>query len=200
LKSRKVSGTALLPSSLVYTEDYMQEAIREAVGLFDNISSLQDAVRALENTAFPRQDISVLGNRKDIEEKFGSKAVSPAVAEDNPEAPRQSPVRTEEQVIGAGALVGSAAYIGAVAAAIAAGAVSVPATIAAVALGGGSGALAGGILAKVMGDHYTQEIKEQVDKGGLLLWVRTPDEEREHIACDIMQAHGAKHVKVHTIH
>lgn len=34
-----------------------QERIREAVGLFDNIDSLQEAVRALESTAFPRQDI-----------------------------------------------------------------------------------------------------------------------------------------------
>lgn len=178
----------------------MQETIREAVGLFDDITSLQEAVRTLENTAFPRQDISVLGNRKDIEEKFGAKAVAPAVVEDNPDAPRQSPVRTEEQVIGAGALVGGAAYVGAVAAAIAAGAVSIPATLFAVALGGGSGAAIGGALAKVLGDHYNHEIKEQIEKGGLVLWVRTPDEERENIACDIMQAHGAKHVKVHTIH
>ncbi len=79
-------------------------------------------------------------------------------------------------------------------------AVSIPATLVAVALGGGSGAAIGGALAKALGDHYNHEIKEQIEKGGLVLWVRTPDEERENIACDIMQAHGAKHVKVHTIH
>ncbi len=177
-----------------------QERVREAVGLFDNINSLQEAVRALENTSFPRQDISVLGNRKDLEDKFGEPAVSPAMVEDNAETPRESPVRPEEQTIGAGVMVGVPAYVGAVAAAIAAGPISIPATLAAVTLGGTGGALMGGLLAKLMGDHYTHEVDAQIQKGGLLLWVRTPDQERESLACDIMQAHGAKNVRVHTIH
>ncbi len=177
-----------------------QERIREAVGLFDNIDSLQEAVRALESTAFPRQDISVLGNRKDLEDKFGVSHVPPALVEDNAETPRESPVRTEEQVIGTGALVGVPAYIGAVSAAIAVGPVALPATLAAVTLGGAGGALLGGVMAKLLGDHYTHEVDAQIQKGGLLLWVRTPDQERENIACDIMQAHGAKNVRVHTIH
>jgi hypothetical protein len=176
-----------------------QERTREAVGLFDNISALQEAVRALEST-FPRQDISVLGNRKDLEEKFGTSSVSPALAEDNAETPRESPIREEEQAIGTGVMVGVPAYVGAVAAAIAAGPVSIPATLAAVTLGGTGGALVGGVAAKLLGNHYTHEIDAQIRKGGLLLWVRTPDQERENVACDIMQAHGAKHVRVHTIH
>jgi hypothetical protein len=176
-----------------------QERIREAVGLFDNINALQEAVRALEAT-FPRQDISVLGNRKDLEEKFGAPAVSPAVVEDNAQVPRESPVREEEQAIGTGVMVGVPAYVGAVAAAIATGPVSIPATLAAVTLGGGAGAVLGGVTAKLLGNHYTHEIDAQIQKGGLLLWVRTPDQERENVACDIMQAHGAKHVRVHTIH
>jgi hypothetical protein len=182
------------------SQENNNEAVREAVGLFDNIASLQDAVRELENTAFPRHDISVLGNRRNIEEKFGTASVHPVVVEGNAEAPRQSPVRPEEQGVGTGALVGGAAYVGAVAAAIAAGGVSIPATLAAVALGGGGGALAGGVVAKILGDHYKHEIEEQVEKGGLLLWVRTPDKQRESLACTIMQAHGARYVKVHTIH
>ena len=53
------------------------------------------------------------------------------------------------------------------------------AVAAAAALGGGAGGLAGTWLAKVLGDQHAQRIKEQLDHGGLLLWVRTWDAPQE---------------------
>jgi hypothetical protein len=171
--------------------EQISETVREAVGLFDNMEHLQDAVRELESTAFPRQDISILGHNPG--------AIVAEVAEDNPNVGREAPVRVEEQIIGTGALVGAAAYVGGVAAALAAGAVAIPAPLLAVAIGIGGGATAGGILAKVLGNHYDKAVHDQIEKGGLLLWIRTPDEGREKIACNIMNAHGARHVHIHEI-
>lgn len=172
---------------------------REAVGLFTDIDKLQDAVRELEGTAFPRDSITVLGTSKDIEDKFGTTVIDPVAAEDDPDAPRQPPVRPEEKTIGTSALIGVATYIGVVSATLVAAPVTIPGTLAAIALGGSGGAALGTVLARLFGHHYDKNIERQVEKGGLLLWVRTPDPELEYIACRILLHHGATHVKVHDI-
>lgn len=171
--------------------------IHETVGLFQDADMLQKAVVELD-THFPRHAISILGDKKGIEEKFGQSTVSPAMAEATNTPPLQAPVRSEEKVIGVSALIGGSAYVGAMALALAAGAVTIPVTIFAAAVGAASGAAIGGVLAKVLGDHYHQDIEDQIQKGGLLLWVNTINEEQERIATDIMNNFGATHVKVIT--
>ena len=190
----------------VTSQDFLPEGemviltkAREAVGLFTDEHKLQDAVRELETTAFPRDSITVLGTQKEIEEKFGSGSVDPLIAEDDPDSPRQPPIRPEEKTIGTSALIGCATYIGAVSAALIATPVTIPGTLAAVVLGGGGGAALGTTLAKLLGHHFDKNIEHQVEKGGLLLWVRTPDPDLEYIACNILLRHGATHVKVHDI-
>ncbi|MGZ9097641.1 MAG: hypothetical protein ACXW30_05030 [Micavibrio sp.] len=188
-----------MDNNIAEHQEHKPGAYREAVGLFEDIEDLQDAVRELEGTAFPRDAISVLGTRKEIEEKFGMSTVNPDVAEDDPDSPRQPPVRPEEKTVGAGALVGCAAYIGAISLTLISAPLTLASTLVAVAIGGGSGAALGAILVKLIRQHLNKNIADQVGKGGLLLWVRTPDEERENIACNILQHHGAKHIKVHDI-
>ena len=174
-----------------------EETFREVVGLFSTMESLQEAVRELEGSAFPRDAISVLGSRSEIEKIFGTTAIDTLDAEDDPRVPRQAPPRPEEKNIGAGALVGGAAYVGAVTAALVTMPASIPLTLAAVALGGGSGAALGAGLVSVLGHKLDDLAAEQIEKGGLLLWVRTPDEEREIIAFDIMKKYGAQNNKIH---
>ena len=172
---------------------------REAVGLFTDADKLQDAVRELEGTAFPRDSITVMGNHKEIEEKFGDSIFDPISAEDDPDVPREPPVRPEEKTIGTSALVGAATYIGAVSAALIASPLTIPGSLAAIALGGSGGLALGSVLARLLGHHYGRNIEKQIEKGGLLLWVRTPDPELEYTACEILLRHGATHVKVHDI-
>lgn len=175
---------------------HSETAIREAVGLFSSAEELQNAVRELEGTEFPRQDISVLGGWSEVESVFGRTV---ADLEDMPDTPRQAPARPEEKTIGASVLIGGSAYIGVIAMALAAGPLSIPATIAAIAIGGGSGAVIGGGIAKLLEEHYAKSVQEQISKGGLLLWVRTPDPAHERLACDILTSNGATHVKIHEI-
>lgn len=171
--------------------------IREVVGLFENAEDLQAAIRALEGTAFPRQDISIMGGKHAIETAFGSGDMSSYAIMDDPYTPRIAPSRPEEQTIGSAAMVGIPAYIGTMALALAAGAVSVPATIGAAIIGGIGGATAGGILSKILHDKYHAGLDERIHKGGLLLWVRVPDGERERLALDIMTGHGGHDVHAH---
>lgn len=170
--------------------------IREAVGVFDNADALDEAIAELETTAFSRETISVLGNQAAITEKFGASEIRPEDAEDNPEAPRQVPVHREERAIGTGVAIGGGAYLGAMSALLAAGAaISIPAIIAAAAIGGGGT----GVLRKVLGGRFDKHIEKQIEKGGLILWVQTQNEDQEEAACDILEKYGAKHVHVHEI-
>ncbi len=172
---------------------------REAVGLFDDMERLQEAIKELEATAFPRDAISILGHRAAIEDKFGTAQIQPYLAEDDPEAPRAAPVRSEEETIGAAVLVGCSAYIGVVAAGIALGPASVPITLLAIALGGGSGAAIAGAVVSELKHRHQKHIHEQLAQGGLLMWVRTPDAARERLACEILERNGARDVHVHDI-
>ncbi len=172
--------------------------VPEVVGLFDTTDNLQEAIRQLEGTAFPRQDISIMGTRRDLEKIFGTKAVSPMIAADDAHTPRQAPARPEEEVIGGTALVGASAYIGAMGLALSAGAIAFPVAGAAI-IGGLGGGVLGGILARILDQSHNRHLEEQIERGGLLLWVRTPDENKESLAINIMTAHGGRHVHAHTI-
>lgn len=172
--------------------------VREVCGVFSNVDDLQEAIRDLEGTAFPRQDISVMGARGELEEVFGARTVPPEFAMDNADTPRQAPARPEEETIGKAALVGGGAYVGAMGLALAAGAIAFPVAGAAI-IGGLGGGVLGGILTKLLGDVETRHIHEQVERGGLLLWVQTPDENKEDVAMRIMSMHGARSVHAHTI-
>ncbi len=172
---------------------------KEAVGVFKTTNDLQNAIRSLEGTAFPRQDISVMGSRSELQKIFGSKTVLPEFAMDNADTPRQAPARPEEKTIGTAGMIGGATYVGAMAMALTAGAVTFPAIITAAVIGGLGGGTLGAILAKIFGDRYNRHIEEQIEHGGLLLWVRTPDKDREELAKHIMIANGAYDVHVHQI-
>lgn len=170
--------------------------IREAVGVFDDMHALEKAVTELETAAFSRDTISMLGNEYEMRKKLGVSAVNPERVEDEDDTPRQAPIRTEEKAIGTGIIIGGGAYAGAVGALVLAGAaISVPAVIAAAAIGAGGG----GILAKILGDHLNEHIEDQIDQGGLVLWVQIKDEDLEGLACEILKKHGARHVHVHEV-
>lgn len=173
--------------------------VREVVGLFTNVEDLQATIRELEGSSFPRQDISVMGSRKELESVFGSKTVPPELAMDNADTPRQAPARSEEFTIGAAAMVGVPAYVGAMTLALAAGAVTFPAIVGAAVIGGLGGGTLGAILTRIMGSRYDRHIQEQIERGGLLLWVRTPTSDLEEIAKQIMIVRGGYNVHAHKI-
>ena len=73
------------------------------------------------------------------------------------------------------------------------------AAIVGAAVAGGIGLAIGAALAKMIGEHHADALKDHLDKGGLLLWVRTPDGDHETRACDILKKAGAEDVHVHDL-
>ena len=172
------------------------EVFQEVVGIFKSTGDLQSAIRELENVSFTRQDISVMGGRGELERVFGTKTVSPHDALAHDDIPRQSPSRPEEQTIGVAGMIGGSAYVGAMALALAAGAVTFPAIMSAAVIGGIGGGTLGAVLSRIMGGRYTRHMEEQIEKGGLLLWVRADTQHKIETAKQIMTAHNGYDVHV----
>lgn len=172
---------------------------REAVGIFDNQSKLDAAVAELELSEFAHHDISVLGDQETLEERFGSQAVNPERLEDNPEAPRGTYVHPEEKTIGASVIIGVPAYIFGCIAALFVNPASNFALLGAVTTGSLFGALLGGIVVYFLTQRLQNRTRRQIKKGGLLLWVHTPNHTKERRAMDILRRHGGRHVHVHSI-
>ena len=121
-----------------------------------------------------------------------------ALADDS-RVPRVAYVSTEAIGGAEGALVGGLLYVGAAIASgavVASGGTLATAIVAAVIAGGGAGAF-GSILAMRVGHHHARYLDEQVENGGLLLWVHTIDAARERDALQILQKHAADCVHLH---
>jgi hypothetical protein len=176
-------------------------AVREAVGIFSHSEKLQDAIDELLSSGFDRADLSLLASEHVVEEKLSHRYEKVSTLEDDPTVPRASYVSTEAIGDSEGAVIGVLMYVGAMAAA---GAILVSggtlaAGIAAMALAGGAGGLIGSILAKWIGDCHARYLQEQIDRGGLLLWVRTWNIEDEQRAVEILTKHSGRDVHLHTL-
>ena len=175
--------------------------VREAVGAFDRPESFQSAIDDLLSSGFDRAELSLLASERAVEEKLGHRYDKVSALADDPAVPREAYVSTEAIGGAEGGLIGGLMYVGATAAA---GAVvisggTLATAIGAMMLAGGVGGLIGSILAKWVGNHHAHYLQEQMDRGGLLLWVRTWDAEDERRAVEILRKHSGGDVHVHAL-
>lgn len=171
--------------------------VREAVGVFKDADAFQDAIDELLSSGFDRAELSLMASEQAVEEKLGHKYRKVGELEDDDSVPRAAYVSPESVGDAEGALIGGLLYIGVGIGAILASAGTLTTTIIGGAFGGGAGALIGSVLAKLVGDRHANYLREQLDHGGLLLWVRTWDEEHEKRAVDILKRHSGADVHVH---
>lgn len=181
--------------------DRPKETRTEAVGVFHDTAALQSTIDELLTSGFDRAEVSLLAGEHAVEKKLGHAYRKVAELEDDPSVPRAAYVSTEAIGDAEGGLVSGLFYVGALAAtgAIVASGGTLAAAIAGAALAGGTGGLIGSVLAKLVGDHHAQHLQEQLDRGGLLLWVRTTDEEHERRAVAILSRHSAHDVHTHSL-
>jgi uncharacterized membrane protein YtjA (UPF0391 family) len=172
---------------------------REAVGIFDDPEQLNAAVVELETTAFPRDAISVLGGTEALKKEFGMPYVRPEDAEDNPDAPRDAFLRPEEKVIGISAVTAMAIYAALTVAVIMSGPSPTATGIAVILFISAVVGILVFLITRTLANRYTADRRQQIEAGGMVLWVRTPAPEQEDIARTILGRHGAKDVHVHTI-
>ena len=175
--------------------------IREAVAVFDDAKSLEAAIDELESSGFDRAEISLLAGARAVEEKLGHVYLKVDELEDDPSVPRTAYVSRESIGDAEGALIGGLLYVGAV---VAAGAVvasggALATAIGAAALAGGSGAAFGALLSRFVGESHANDIEDQLDHGGLVLWVRTTDKKTEERAKLILTRHAARDIHIHDI-
>jgi hypothetical protein len=175
--------------------------IREAVGVFNRPEELQAAIDELLQSGFHRAELSLLASEQVVEEKLGHHYRKVSSLADNPAIPRAAYVSPEAIGGAEGGLIGILMYIGAMAAAgaIVASGGTLATVVIGAALSGGAGGLIGSILAEWLGEEHGRHLQAQVDRGGLLLWVRTWDGARETCAMNILKKHSATHVHVHAL-
>jgi hypothetical protein len=195
-----VDRTAMIAEAAM-TNEREAMGLREAVGVLGSAEALEAAIDELASSGFDRNEISLLATEKAVEKKLGHRYSKVAELEDDETVPRAAYVSTESTGDAEGALIGGLLYVGAIATAgaIVASGGTLAAVITGAALAGGTGGLVGAVLAKLVGDHHARYLQEQIDHGGLLLWVRTTTPEREARATAILARHSGQDVHVHTL-
>lgn len=181
--------------------DQERPTIREAVAVFYDADDLEAAVDELRAEGFDRAEISLLADEETVEKKLGHLLTKVATVEDDPNVPRTAFVSTAARGEAEGAAIGALAYVGAVAAAgaaVASGGTLLGAALAAAAAGG-AGGLVGSVLAEMIAHEHAERIAEQLDVGGLALWVHTRDRVHEDRAKFLLAKHHGHDVHVHTI-
>nr|WP_295834683.1 general stress protein [uncultured Azospirillum sp.] len=176
-------------------------AVREAVAVFDSREALQSAIDDLTLAGFQRHELSVLANDETIRERLGGVPGDVGSLAHDPDAPRQAYISPEDVGSGKGAAVGFPAYVGAIiatGAVLATGGTALAAAAAAAAAGVGSGA-AGSFLSQWITDKRNEPMLQQLDKGGILLWVNVGDAARERIALEVLNRHAAHPAEVHEV-
>jgi hypothetical protein len=173
--------------------------VPEAVGVFKDATTLQAAIYDLMMAGFSRQDISLLGDAKTLESTLGKSYWTSAELADNPNAPRAAFVSEEsigelEGVVGGGFFfLGSYIALAAMMTPVA----TLAASIAAIAIGGGPAGVIGALLARRIGKHHKDQYDTQIRHGGILLWVRVMDADKESLAVKILKGHSGGDVHVH---
>lgn len=175
------------------------QSVREAVGYFTSVADLEGAIDELESSGFDRAEISLLASEHTVDEKLGHAYRKVSELEDDHSVPRTHYVSKESVGAAEGALIGTPLYVAALAAfgAIVASGGTLVAALAGAAAAGGTGGLIGGALARLVGKHHAEYLHDQLEHGGLLLWVRTWDATDEDRAVAILKKHSGRDVHVH---
>jgi uncharacterized membrane protein YfcA len=173
--------------------------VPEAVGVFASSDTLQAAMDDLLITGFSRFDISVLASEEAATRKLKKSLWRSKELEDHPEAPRKAFV--SEEAVGSleGAVSGAFIYLGSMIAMMAMlnPASTLAASVAAALIGGSPGAVVGALLARRIGQRHRDYYANQIERGGILLWVRCATPEKERLAVEIMKGHSGQDVHVH---
>lgn len=175
--------------------------VSEAVGIFHHSVDLQEAIDELLSSGFHRAQLGLLASEAAVKEKLGDRFIDVITLADDTAAPRSAYVSPEAIGGAEGGLIGGLVYVGAAAAAgaVMASGGTLIAVIVATVLAGGTGGFIGSVLAQWIGDRHGQHLQEQIDLGGLLLWVRAWNIEDEKRAAAILKKHSGREVHVHTL-
>jgi hypothetical protein len=175
-----------------------KRTVREAVAVIEDVSSLELAVDDLMRSGFGKEDVSLLAGHDTVAKKLGHMYERIEELEDDPRAPRTAFVSNKSLGRREDLVISSLTYVPTL---LAAGVVVASAGAVAAALAGTAvtGALIGTALAHWMDRRRADWLQEQLDRGGILLWVRTADEAAERKALEVLTRYSAHDVHIHEI-
>lgn len=172
----------------------MSGKLREIVAVFATSEALEAAVFELETHGLDRAAFSLLASEHAVERKLGRRYRRIEEMEDEPGAPHETFFSKVSRIEAEFGLAPALGFLAAVAVGLGSATVTLPILIAA-----GTGATAGAALGRLIHTHHAQQLREQLERGGILLWVsvRSPEEEAKTAA--ILKAHGAHDVHAHEL-
>jgi len=175
--------------------------IREIVGVFHDADALNGAISDLLGAGIDRAALSVIAQEGLLDGTPGDASDDTRRTADDAATPRQT-VYTDTDVRQGRVLVTSmASTVAALAASgivVLSGGAAAVALLAAVGAGGGTGAL-GALVGKRAGDERKRYLEDQLDRGGILLWVKIMRPESEARIAEILKRHAADSVHAHDI-
>lgn len=170
----------------------MINTLREVVGVFDDENSLDDAVYALETRGFDRAAFSILASEDTVAKRLGHRYRQVKDVEDEPAAPRETffshVSRLEADYLPAPlfASIGALALAGI-------------GTIWMAVVAAGAGAALGALLGRIVHEHHAKIVAEQLERGGLVLWVNVRNPREEQTAVEVLKTSSAHDVHAHDI-
>lgn len=176
------------------------ETLRETVATFDEAAKLEGAIDALERAGFDRADLSVLGQRDLFPADPATEAAAnPSRAADDAAAPRDAVASDVDMRQGrtlAASMAGVIAAFAATGATIVTGGGALAAIVGAAAAGGGATIVAHAV-GRAIDDSHQSFLRDQAERGGILLWVRLSKPEQEQRAVAILERHGGREIHTH---
>lgn len=175
--------------------------VREVVGVFRDETVLEDAIDLLLESGFDRAEISLLASEEAVLKKLDHVYRKVSELEDDDKAVRVAYVSKEDYGAAEGGLISGLVYVGALAGAgaVVASGGALGGALLAAGLWGGAGGAFGFLAARWLDRQRAQRLAEQIEMGGLLLWVHARDAEHEAKAIEILQRHRAEDVHAHDL-
>lgn len=172
----------------------MPRQIREVVAVFENVEALEAAVFDLETHGFDRAAFSLLASEDAVERTLGHRYRRIEEMEDEPAAPRETFFSRASRLEAEYGLAPALALVAAAAVGVGSATVTLPILVAA-----GTGLAMGAALGRIVHQHHAERLQEQLERGGLLLWVNVRDEDEERRAMTVLKTHGARELHAHNI-
>lgn len=168
----------------------------QAVAVFQDVASLDAAVDDLIEAGFDRDDVSLLASEVTVEDKLGHRYERVEELEDSADAPRVAYRTLAEFAETERTIANALTFLPTI---VAAGTVVASAGVVAAAIAGTaiSGALLSTVLARWIDKAHADHLHEQLEHGGLLLWVNAPTAETQGTAFRVLKEHGAADVHLH---
>lgn len=168
---------------------------QEVVAIFHDEAVMENALMTIEAAGIASDDVALLASCASVQKKLGHRFKSIAELEDEPDAPRVAfvPAGAEDQF--QHTLIGALSYVATGFGLILASSGGLAPMLLTATAAGGAVASAGEALKWLVGHHQAQRYAEQLNCGGLLIWVRVKDAAQAQSVMVMLKDHGG--VDVH---